>query len=154
MSKRPKIMLAVRKGALVPADKWSEEALRDRNYSIGDVLAAELTKPRNPRFNNYVHAFAKLLKENLEPFEHMPPHKILKRLQIEGDIACDEILLVMPGIGPCGYRQARSLAFDSMDEAEFSEVYRAFCTHVAKQYWPDLTADQIAEMAEMMGQVA
>jgi hypothetical protein len=74
-------------------------------------------------------------------------HAVLKRLQIEGDIGCDHIALIFPGVGPVEYRQARSLSYESMDDAEFRAVIAAMCRHVAKTYWPTCTPEKIEQMA-------
>lgn len=42
-----RIALRVERGALVPADDHARKVLRDRDYSIGDVVFAEVRKPRN-----------------------------------------------------------------------------------------------------------
>ena len=47
MSKRERILLRVERGALVPADAHSQQRLREKGYRVGDVLAAELAKPRS-----------------------------------------------------------------------------------------------------------
>ncbi len=62
------------------------------------------------------HALGSLIAENIEAFPGQDAHGVLKRLQIEGNIGCDEIAVIFPGIGPCSYRIPQSLAFESMDE--------------------------------------
>lgn len=148
--KPERIMLRVRKGALVPAFLMDHKKLRERRYSIDDIVSAEIRKPRNPKFNRLVHAFGRLCTENIEAFTGLDSHALLKRFQLEANIGCDEIAVIFPGIGPCTYRIPQSLSFESMGEEAFSKVYRQFCEHVSRKYWPSLTADQIAAMAEVM----
>lgn len=147
---RQKTLWRVTKGALVPYDGATVAYLRDRRYGMGDVIGAVLTKPRNPRFHRLAHALGSLLAENVEAFESVEAHQVLKRLQIEANIGCDEIALNFPGVGPCTYRVPRSLSFESMDEGEFKTVIAAMCKHVSKTYWPSLSAEQIESMAELM----
>jgi hypothetical protein len=147
-------MLRVTKGALVPADITSQNMLRERGYRTGDVLAAELRKPRSPGYHRLAHAFGELCAENLDAFSGMNPHSVLKRLQIEAGIGCDEVALNFPGIGPCVYRVPQSLSFESMDQATFEGVFAGLCEHVARVYWPGLDADEVARMAEVMVQAA
>lgn len=142
--------LRVVKGAMVPADSSCASRLRERQYSVGDLVFVEIRKPRNPRFHRLAHVFGRLVTENLDAFEGMDPHGALKRLQIESGVGCDEIGLRMPGVGPCLYRVPRSLSFESMDEGEFKETMRGLCRHVAREYWRDCTADEIEAMAEAM----
>ena len=144
---RDKVLLRVGKGALIPHDGVSAMQLRAKGFKLGDVLAADLSKPRNPAFHRLAHQVGALLAENLEAFEDLDSHGVLKRLQIEGDIACDSIPLNMPGIGPVEYRVPRSLSFASMDEAEFRQTIAAMCRYVSKRYWPSCTPEQIEAMA-------
>lgn len=145
-----KVLLRVEKGMLVPHDHESTEQLRERGYKVGDILSAELRKPRNPQFHRLAHAFGRLCAANIEDFEGLSAHEALKRCQIEGNIACEEIRLTLPDVGPCEYRVPKSLSFASMDEGEFTEVFIGMCRYVSKAYWPDCNEDQIAEMASAM----
>lgn len=150
-----RIALRVVKGALVPADPFSAERLRQRGYRIGDEVSAELRKARNPKFNRMVHQLGQLLIQNVEAFAHYTDaHAVLKRLQIEGDIACEHVAILVPNLGMVEQRIPLSLSFETMDEGQFQEVYAAFCRHIAKTYWPELTPDQIQPMAELMGEAA
>lgn len=151
IKRRPeRFALRVVKGGFDVADITTQERLRGRSYRVGDLVFAEFKKPRNPKFHRFAHAFGSLCAENLQAFDGMTAHAVLKRLQIEADVGCDEIALNFPGIGPCTYRVPRSLSFESMDEGEFHEVMRGMSRHVAKQYWPSLTAEQIEQMAGVM----
>lgn len=154
MSKRERIAMRVAKGRLEPASRSDAERLRARRYGIGDVVFCELTKPRNPGFHRLAHAFGTMVVENIEAFEHLSAHEALKRIQIEGDIGCDALMLNMPGIGPVSYRMPRSLSYESMDESEFREVFVGMCRYVADRYWPDLDPEQVEEMAEVMAEAA
>lgn len=147
-------LLRVEKGALVPADHATVLRLREKGYRPGDELEAELRKARNPKFHRLAHAFGRVVADNLDEFEGIPAHNVLKRLQLEAGLACDEMLIKVPGVGACVHRIPRSLSFASMDETEFSEFYTALCRHVAKHYWPGLTEDQVEQMALMMPEAA
>lgn len=149
-ARQPRFPLRVIKGGYVPADASAATALRSLGHRVGDLVFADFTKPRNPQFNRLVHAFGALLAQNLDAFTGRDSHSVLKRLQIEGDIGCDNIALNFPGIGPCEYRVPRSLSFESMGEDEFSTVYRQFSEYVSRKYWPDSTPEKIERMAELM----
>ena len=148
--KPEKLMLRVVKGGFQPADNYTVERLRARGFHIGDLVAATLSKPRNPRFHRFAHVFGEILADNIDAFTGMGAHDVLKRLQIEGNIACDEMAIIFPGIGPCVYRVPRSLSFASMDETEFREVFRQFGRYIVATYWKGMEPEQIEEMAEMM----
>jgi len=152
MSKE-KILFRVAKGCLEPYDNNTIRRLRERGYHIGDVLSAELRKPRNPGFYSLAHVFGQMVADNIEAFEGMEPHSVLKRLQCEAHIAGDWIPMRMQGMA-VEYFVPQSLSFASMDQGRFYEVFTAMCRHVSEKYWPDLTAEQVAEMAETMPEAA
>lgn len=147
---RPRHMLRVIKGGFAPADNYTADALRARGYRIGDIVAADITKPRNPAFNRLAHALGRLAAENLDAFHGLQAHDVLKRLQLESGIGCELIRIKVKGIGYTDVKQAKSLSFQSMDEADFRDVFRAMCRHLAAEYWEGLDEDKVAEMAELM----
>lgn len=146
--KRERVFLRVIKGALAPADNYAASVLRSRGYGVGDLLQADLTKPRSPKFNRLVHRIGQLVVENIEAFAGMDAHKAIKRLQIEGRVACEEIGIHLPGFGMVIQFIPRSLSFENMDEGEYREAARAICRLIAERYWPTLTPEQIEQMAE------
>ena len=149
MSKE-RLLLRVSKGCLTPADEHTQAVMRERGYHIGDVLSAELRKPRNPEFHRLAHVFGQMLADNLDDFNGLSAHTVLKRIQLEAGIACDELWLNMPSIGPVAYRIPKSISFAQMDEAEFLETYRQMCEYISRRYWKDLDAQQIQDMAQVM----
>jgi hypothetical protein len=154
--RRPeRFALRVIKGALQPADSLTEGRLRAKGYSVGDIVFAEIKKPRRPRFHRLAHAFGQMVADNIEEFEGMDPHKVLKRLQWESGVGCETIGARVPGVGFVEVRIPQSLAFESMDDGEFAETFRGLARHVAETYWPDLSPEEIEQMAEVMpGEVA
>lgn len=95
---REKIYLKVDRGCLVPADAYAAKVLRERKYSIGDILKADLTKPRNPKFNGLVHKLGEIVTQNVEEFAHLDSHAVIKRLQAEGGIYCDELAVSLRSV--------------------------------------------------------
>lgn len=146
--KKERIFLRVVKGSLIPADAYAEGQLRAKGYKVGDVVAASITKLRNPKFNRLVHRIGQLVVSNVQAFAGMDAHRAIKRLQIEGRIACDEIGIMVQDFGMVIQFIPRSLSFDTMDEAEYHEAARGICRTIAERYWPTLSAEQIEEMAE------
>ena len=145
---RQRVMMRIIKGGIQPADSFSQQTLKARGYKIGDIVAAEIKKPRNPGFHRLAHQIGALVAENIEAFNNADAHSVLKRIQIEANIACDEIVLNFPNIGPCTYRVPQSLSYESMDDGVFHETITAICKHISKQYWPTVSADEIERMAE------
>lgn len=152
--KKPeRLLLTVGRGALLPGDGYTQMRLRERGYKLGDILLADLRKPRNPGFHRLAHRLGTLVANNIDDFTGMDGHQALKRLQIEGNIACDDIALNMVIMGQkirINQHVPRSLSFSSMDEGEFRETVQAFCRFIASEYWPGLTAEQVEAMAESM----
>jgi len=147
---RKKFALRVIKGGFSPASGSVAEELRERGYKVGDLVFADFTKPRNPGFHRLAHALGKLLAENLDAFDGMPAHAVLKRLQWEANAGCDEMAAFVDGAGMVLVRIPKSLSFESMGQDEFYEVYRTLCRHVASRYWRELDADGVADMVEQM----
>lgn len=146
--RKPKTLWRVGKGVLVPHDAYTTSQLRAKGYHIGDVLSAELRKPRNPGFHGLAHRLGELIASNLDAFDGVEAHDVLKRLQIEANIGCDEIALNFPGVGPCSYRVPRSLSYESMDDGEFKGVIAGMCAYVSKTYWASLSPEKIEAMAD------
>lgn len=154
--RRPeRFALRVVKGGMQPADSLTASRLRDKGYRVGDIVFAEIKKPRSPRFHALAHVFGQMVADNIEDFGGMNPHQVLKRLQWEAGTGCETMGVKIPGVGYHEIRIPRSLSFETMDDGEFREVFRGFARHVAQTYWPDLDEDQIMQMAEVMpGEVA
>ena len=149
--KRPqRFPLRVIKGGFAPADNGTADKLRSRGVRVGDLVFAEIKKPRNPGFWRLSHRLGTLAVENIEAFHGMDSHKVLKRLQLEANIGCEEVAYHIPGYGMVTQRIPLRLSYESMDEGEFREVYRGMCRHLAQTYWPGLDEDEIASMAEVM----
>jgi len=145
---RERVFLRVIKGGLVPADEYAASRLREKSYHVGDVVAVQISKLRNPKFNRLVHRIGQLVVANIEAFAGLDAHAAVKRLQIEGHVACDEIGVMVQNCGMVIQFIPRSLSFDTMDEGEFHEAARGICRTIVERYWPTLTAEQIEQMAE------
>ncbi len=137
-------------GALVPSTQWDQRAMRARKYTVGSELRAELKKPRNPKFNALAHALGSILVDNVPGFEGMDAHDALKRVQRECGVQCDEMTIELPGLGRVPVKVPRSLAFDSMPEEDFAQLWDAMCVWIAKNYWSGLDPEEVARMAEIM----
>lgn len=146
--RNPKVFLRIIKGGLVPADGYAQSQLRAKGYQVGDVVAAELKKLNNPAFHRLMHRIGQLCVVNIESFHGMDAHQVLKRIQWEGNIGCEEMGVMVPGVGLAMMRFPLSLSFESMDDGERHEVARAMCRHISLKYWPTLDPEQIEQMAE------
>ena len=143
---REKIMLRVIKGGFIPADDYAIEQLRVRGFRTGDVIQADLVKPRNSQFNRLVHAIGKMVSQQIEGF---PPdaHACLKKIQLEGDIACEHNVITLAGVEAM-VRFPKSLSRENMDDGEFHQVAQQMCAYIAEKYWPEMEPEQVQAMAE------
>ena len=148
--KREPVYLRVIHGGLVPADGYAQTQLRNKKFKIGDVVRCDVRKLRNQKFNRLVHRIGQLVAANIEEFSGLDAHTCIKRLQIEGRIACDEIGIMVQGYGMVIQFIPRSMSFDSMDEAEYHDCAKRICRLIAGRYWPNLEPLQIEEMAGAM----
>jgi hypothetical protein len=131
--------------SLVPSERNAEAQLA--KWREGEVVGGKMTRPRNLRFHNLAHAIGGLVAENLDDFEGMDAHRVLKRLQIESCIGCDE-MGVRSGGQMILYRIPQSLSFESMGEDKCHEVVSGLCSHLTRHYWPDTTVEEILQMAQ------
>ena len=144
------IYLRVIQGGFEPADGYAQTQLRNKKFRIGDVVKCDVRKLRNQKFNRLVHRIGQLCAANIEAFSGLDAHTCVKRLQIEGKIACDEIGIMVPGYGMVIQFIPRSMSFESMDEAEYHDCAKRICRLIAERYWPNLEPLQIEEMAGAM----
>lgn len=163
MAKRDKpIYLVVRRmvdiatgeevGALVPNSWIDRRLMRERDYTVGTLLRATLTNPRNSKFHRLVHQLGTLVKQNIEGYESLDSHAVIKRLQREAGVFCEEQEIEIPSIGKLLVKVAQSIAFDSLDESEFHQLWAGICNYLIERHWQSLDIDQITAMAELMPQ--
>jgi hypothetical protein len=135
-------------GAWVPQTKWDARAMRDRKYHVGTEVRAEFKKPRNIKHHRLAHALGSMMVDSLEDFAALTAHDALKLLQSESGASCDVVEYDIPNVGKLTRNEPRSLAFDELDEGEFSEVMQTIFRHIKAKYWPQMSEEEIALMAE------
>lgn len=149
-----KFMLRVKRfqdgGGLVPADDFTTRRLREKRYKVGDLLAAELKKPRSPGYHRYAHRLGQMVVDNIEGFEALNAHQALKRLQLESGLECETMAIKVPGFGMVEQRLPRSLAFESMEDGDFRELIMGLCRYLVQEYWPGENAERVAELARAL----
>lgn len=122
---------------LLAQNPTSAALLAQRGFKAGDVVSADPKKARNPRFWAKVHAFGQAVGDNIEAFSGKDAHEVIKALQLDGDIGCENIV-VGTGDEAMIYRIPVSLSFDSLDETEFQALWNQFTKHVVKKYYDNL----------------
>lgn len=151
--KRPKhkperLMLRVVKGGFQPADTYTAAQLRQKGFHIDDLVGATITKLNNPGFHRLIHRIGQLCAKNIEAFHGMDAHAVLKRLQWESGVHCEEMGVVVPGIGLAMMRFPLSWSFADTDDGVRHEAARGLCRWISEKYWPDMSEESIEEMAE------
>jgi hypothetical protein len=120
---------------LVPADtitqRWAADAPLDA------LMWATVKRPRSPKFHRAMHKVCDLLAEHCEAFEGLTGHSVLKRIQLEANIECEQIAYNVPKYGMVLQRVPRSLRFEDMGEEEFRTLSGLICDYVAATYWPE-----------------
>lgn len=148
MAKPEKIFMRFEKGCMVPVDDYAIHQLRERKFKIGDVVAVEITKSRNPGFNRLAHALGKLCAANIDEFRGKDAHSVIKHIQLLAGIECEESIITVPGGGEMLCKQPKSIGFASMGQEAFRDMMLNFCRYVAETYFEGLTAEQVQAMAE------
>lgn len=139
----------------VAADEFTAERLKRKGYGLGDVVGAEFKKPRDGRNWRRIHKLAQLLIEHVDEFgNYTDPHKVIKRLQLEGNIGCESTAIRIEGLGMVEHRTPVSLAFDAMEDGDFNEIHAQFCQHVINKYWAGLEQYQVMDMERLVGLAA
>jgi hypothetical protein len=148
-AKKPRYAAVVTENGFEVISPWTRQQLKDKGYRPGDDVGLEIYKVRNARFLNLVHQFAVVMSDNLDDFTGIEAHKIIKRIQLEGGIACDEMAL-RGDFGIVYHRVPQSIAFDQMEEGDFRTMFREMARYVSGKYWPSLRPEQIEQMAGFM----
>lgn len=131
-------------GTFEPASALYAQMLRERKFHVGDLVRAEMTKPRYPRHHRLVFATLRKVAENLD--SGITEYQLLNILKIKmGRVET----LIDSGTGRV-YYIPESIAFDAMDEGAFSVFHRDLCRVIARDYLPGMSPEAVAELADMM----
>ena len=137
-------------GALVPRGKADRQMLRDKRLTVGDVVRLPVRKPRNEKFHRLVHGLGTLVGQQVEGFENLDAHAVVKKLQSDGHVMCEAVTYQVPGLGAIVRSEPRSIAFDEMDEGEFHAFWRGICAYLIATYWPTLDEAAIESMIDLL----
>lgn len=164
-------------GCLVPVGHADRAILRQKKIKTGMRIRTTVSKERDYGQHKFCHKLGQFVEANVEGFEGKDAHTVIKALQLDGGIFCDEqeidaspvvsavlsaaavilgdaaakmLAAVLPSIKTIKVKVPRSLAFDEMDEGDFQQFIRAICRHIAEKYLPTLTPEQVAEAIELM----
>jgi len=175
-SKPVPVFMRHTENGLVPADRFAENQFKEKKLKIGDIVKVFVRKLRNGKFNRKVHRIGQLCVMNIDEFRHMDAHSVIKRLQLEGNIYCDEmaikpsvagvsipkqiISILEPILNAFGLkltddgllivRYPQSLSYESMTQDEYEDAAKRICRYLSENYWHGLEDWQIDELAENM----
>lgn len=139
-------------GALVPANVIDARLLRERKFTVGKEVRAEMKQPRIVWQHKLAHKIGWLMVDNVEGWEQLSSHDAVKRLQRESGVCCEELEIDVPGIGKLMIKQAESLAFDEMPQDRFEELFDGITEWIGKNYAQVMIDEVRAEFWEMAGE--
>ncbi len=143
--KREPIFLRVTpQGTFEPASELYRQMLRAKGFTVGEVVKAELSRPRNPKHHRLVMALLQKVLDNADGLMTMDQLLTIVKIKMGRAVPFTDSATLKV------YWVPESIAFDSMDQAEFEEFWKDLCTLVARDYFPHLSTVQVAELAEMM----
>jgi hypothetical protein len=147
-SRKPeRVPFRIREGnTLVPFGTIAHSMLERRRYQNGDMVFCTVVKARHSGHWRLAHALSGMLVENCDDFKHLDSHTALKAVQLFSGAGCDLLQV-------CGevVKIPRSLAYESMDQGEFNQVFTAMVRWIVDNVWPELTVEQVEHQAEMIG---
>lgn len=142
--KEPVCLRVTAAGTLEPASAYYSAELRARRLRVGDLVHADLTKPRNPKHHRLVFALLQKVLENMDGLQTI--EQLLTIIKIK----LGRVDTLVDASSGKAYYVPQSIAFASMDQTEFSVLWRDLCRLVARDYFPGMDPDQVAELAELM----
>jgi hypothetical protein len=129
-------LLKTHNNRLSPADGQAEQYLT--KVPFGELVMCTVTRPRNPKFHRKLMSLFQLVYENQERYNNF--ERFRKEIVMRAGFYEEHTHLT----GQVSYI-AKSLAFDKMDETEFSDLYDKCCAVIIQYFWPDITQHQLEE---------
>lgn len=143
--KEPLYLRVTPQGTFEPASALYAGMCRARRYKVGDLVRADLTKPRFPKHHRLVMALLQRVLDNQDGL--LTIDQLLTTVKIKLGRAQP---FVDVGAGRT-YWVVESIAFDAMDQGSFEIFWSDLCKLVARDYFPGMAPDEVAELANMMG---
>lgn len=142
--REPVYLRVTPQGTFEPASALYSSMLRDKKFRVGDVVRAELTRPRYPKHHRLVMGLLQRVLENMDGLQTI--EQLLSVIKVKLGRAQP---LIDTATGRT-YWQLESIAFDAMDQGEFEVFWRDLCRLVSRDYFPGMPPERVAELAEMM----
>lgn len=148
---RVKLHLRKANGFLIPDSP--EDAERLIKFKFGEVIKAEVTRPRNYKFHRKMFSLFQFCYENWEQPEVDTPHGVAGK-------SFDRFwrdLVILAGYYEQVVRvdgsvrvEAKSIAFANMDEDEFGKLYSAVVDAAIKHVLKTYTRDDVDRVMEQV----
>ena len=122
--------------SLKAGDQEAEQWLAKIPFS--EPVVCTVKRPRNPDFHRKFFSLLQLVYENQERYTNF--ERFRKEIVMRAGFYEEHVHLT----GKVSY-VAKSLAFDSMDEIEFSALYDKCCGVIIEYFWPDISRHQLEE---------
>ena len=142
--REPLYLRVTPQGTFEPASALYAGMCRAKKFRVGDLVRAELTKPRYPKHHRLVMV---LLQKVLNNQEHL---LTIDQLLTIVKIKLGRAQTFTDTATARTYFVPESIAFDAMDQGEFEVFWKDLCRLVARDYFPGMSPAQVAELAEMM----
>lgn len=137
-------LLKAHNQSLRAADAQAEKYLS--KIPFGEQVVCTIKRPRNPKFHRKLFSLFSLVFENQELYDNFD--RFRKEIVMRAGFYEEHTHLT----GKVSY-VAKSLAFDKMDETEFSELYDKCCGVIIQYFWPDISRHQLEEaVLDYMGE--
>jgi hypothetical protein len=142
--KEPLYLRVTPQGTFEPASQLYRQMLRAKKYRVGDLVRAELSKPRYPKHHRLVFATLRKVVDNLDT--PMTEYQLLSILKIK----MGRVETFIDSASGKVYYIPESIAFDAMEQGAFSEFHRDLCRIITRDYLPGMSEAQVAELANML----
>lgn len=139
----------------VPMYPLDRRMLAGKGLAYGSATTIDVFADRNPRFWRKFHAMALFVADNVDDFEGLNAHDVLKKIQLAAKVHCEQEIVeadqsVVDALAALGVQAPRfwrwktkSLNFMDTDEIVAGEVWKAICDYVIATYFPSWDQDQI-----------
>ena len=136
----PKLVLRKHLGSLRPADEQCETWLG--KIANGDCIMVDARKPRNIQHHRKLFALLNLVVENID--QSITVEMLLGIIKLRTGY-CDVIQTAKGEIA-----LPKSIAFESMDQTQFSEFYDKAVDFIIQEILPVSRAELESEILEMV----
>ena len=142
------MFVRTRSGYLAPIDVRAHELMQ--HTRVGDEVLVQLRRPRNPKLHRKFFAMIAFA------FDHWdPPEQPMSRSGVKDRETFRKELTIAAGyynwiLGLNGEPrlEAKSIAWDRMDDDEFTHLYEAVVAVLAKGFLPGVTPEMMDDWAE------